>query len=286
MVHQLIQLALDEDVGRGDCTTAAVIPAGTQARAVVRLKQPGRVAGLPVVEAVFHTLDPTVTFHPLVPEGADVDEPAAVATVEGPAASILASERTALNFLARLSGIATFTRRAVQELAGTRARLLDTRKTTPGWRFLEKYAVRVGGGMNHRFGLDDMVLIKDNHVALAGGVAQAVARARAAVGLSQKIEVEVETLEQLEAALTAGPDLILLDNMDTETMREAVARTARRVPLEASGNMSLGRLREVALTGVDYISMGALTHTAVSLDVSLDVDLEPGPATAAAGDAG
>lgn len=272
-VLTLIDLALDEDVGRGDVTTAAVLPPGLSATAQVFIKQPARVVGLPVLAAVFHRLDPQVTVTPLVHDGADIAEPAPVCLVRGPAASILSAERTALNFLARLSGIATLTREATARLAGTNARLLDTRKTTPGWRYLEKYAVRMGGGMNHRFGLDDMVLIKDNHVALAGGVAEAVARARKHVGISVKVEVEVDTLSQLDEALAAGADLILLDNMDLATLREAVSRTAGRVPLEASGNMTLDRLADVARTGVDFISMGALTHAATSVDVSLDVDL-------------
>ncbi|MCL6517001.1 carboxylating nicotinate-nucleotide diphosphorylase [Alicyclobacillus sp.] len=273
-VLSLIDLALHEDVGRGDITSEAVLPPGLWATAEVLVKQPARVAGLEVVRAVFQRMDPRVTVTPLLGDGVDVVDRTAVCRVSGPAASILAGERTALNFLARLSGIATLTREAVRRLEGTRARLLDTRKTTPGWRYLEKYAVRVGGGMNHRFGLDDMVLIKDNHVALAGGVAAAVARARARVGLSVKVEVEVDTLEQLDEALSAGADLILLDNMDTVALRAAVARAAGRVPLEASGNMTLERLREVANTGIDYISMGALTHSATSVDVGLDVTLE------------
>ncbi|WP_051663071.1 carboxylating nicotinate-nucleotide diphosphorylase [Alicyclobacillus macrosporangiidus] len=280
-VLTLIDLALDEDVGRGDVTSAAVLPPALSATAQVFIKQPARVAGLPVLAAVFQRLDPQVTVTPLVEDGADIAGPAPVCLVRGPAASILSAERTALNFLARLSGIATLTREATARLAGTRARLLDTRKTTPGWRYLEKYAVRMGGGTNHRFGLDDMVLIKDNHVALAGGVAEAVARARKYVGLSTKVEVEVDTLDQLDEALAAGADLILLDNMDLATLREAVVRTAGRVPLEASGNMTLDRLADVARTGVDFISMGALTHSATSVDVGLDVDLAAPPASLA-----
>ncbi|GGJ11940.1 nicotinate-nucleotide diphosphorylase (carboxylating) [Alicyclobacillus cellulosilyticus] len=272
-VQALIQLALAEDIGRGDATSAAVLPPGTAARAVVLVKEDARVAGLPVVAAVFHAVDPGVVVTPLVAEGADVAAGTAVCRVEGDAIAILGAERTALNFLARLTGIATLTRSAVAQLAGTKAKLLDTRKTTPGWRYLEKYAVRVGGGMNHRFGLDDMILIKDNHIALAGGVRAAVARARAHAGLAQKIEVEVETIDQLREALASGADLILLDNMDLATMRQAVAEAAGRVPLEASGNMTLDRLAAVAATGVDYISMGALTHSATSIDVSLDVEL-------------
>jgi nicotinate-nucleotide pyrophosphorylase (carboxylating) len=273
-IQSLIQLALSEDIGRGDATTELLIDAHLQATALLFIKQSARVAGLPVVEAVFRELDPTVKVTRLVAEGADVTGKTAVCELRGNARSILTGERTALNFLARLSGIATKTRDAVQELEGTRTKLLDTRKTTPGWRELEKYAVRTGGGYNHRFGLDDMILIKDNHIALAGGVKEAVMRARSGSALSLKIEVEVDTLEQLETALECGPDMILLDNMNDAELSRAVQITNGRVPLEASGNMTIERLRSVAQTGVDYISMGALTHSAVSVDVGLDITFE------------
>lgn len=271
-VDRLLQWALEEDVGRGDITSEAVIPPHLRAAAVVRVKEAARVCGLPMAEAVFRMMDREVECQRLVQEGADVDGPSAVMRVEGPARAVLSAERTALNVLARLTGVATLTRRAVAELAGTRARLLDTRKTTPGWRWLEKYAVRVGGGLNHRYGLDHLVLIKDNHIAICGGVAQAVERARAAVGPAYRIELEVETLAQLDEALAAGADMILLDNMSLPAMAAAVERTAGRVPLEASGGVTLERLRAIAETGVDYISMGALTHSAVSVDVGLDVE--------------
>jgi nicotinate-nucleotide pyrophosphorylase (carboxylating) len=271
-VMSLIQLALAEDVGRGDCTTNPIVPDSLTATATLYIKQPARVAGVPVVEAVFRAFDPDLQLAPLVTEGTDLSGTMAVCRVSGRARSILSAERTALNFLARLSGVATQTREAVRVLSGTRAKLLDTRKTTPGWRTLEKYAVRVGGGVNHRHGLDDMVLIKDNHIALAGGVAEAVRRVRAELGVARKIEVEVDTLEQLRTALQLGVDMILLDNMDIPTLKEAVAITGGRVPLEASGNVTLERLRSIAETGVDYISMGALTHSAVSVDVGLDVE--------------
>lgn len=267
----LIRLAVDEDVGRGDCTSEALFGPKDMAQAVVRIKEPARVAGLPVVKAVFAVLDAQVRVREYVEDGADVEAGAIVCEVQGPALSILAGERAALNFLARLTGVATFTQEAVSRLAGTRAKLLDTRKTTPGWRDLEKYAVRVGGGYNHRHGLDDMVLIKDNHIVLAGGVAQAVAKVRKTAAPTRVIEVEVDTLAQLREALDSGADMILLDNMDLESLRRAVELTGGRVPLEASGNMTLERLSAVAQTGVEYISMGALTHSAVSVDVGLDI---------------
>ncbi|WP_067620312.1 carboxylating nicotinate-nucleotide diphosphorylase [Alicyclobacillus acidiphilus] len=268
----LIQLALTEDLGRGDCTTESIIDGSAIAKAIVLIKESSRIAGLPIVQRVFEDVDPGLDVTMLANDGDEVEGRAAVCVVTGKAQSILSAERTALNFLARLTGIATRTREAVRLLDGTGAALLDTRKTTPGWRSIEKYAVKVGGGRNHRYGLDDMVLIKDNHIAMAGDIREAVRRARQHAALSQKIEVEVDTLEQLEIALESGADMILLDNMDTETLREAVRIAAGRVPLEASGNMTLGRLREVAETGVNYISMGALTHSATSVDVGLDLE--------------
>ncbi|GMA62278.1 carboxylating nicotinate-nucleotide diphosphorylase [Alicyclobacillus fastidiosus] len=267
----LVRLALNEDIGRGDCTTEAVIQPDLQATATVYVKQPAKLAGVPLINAVFAELDAGVCVTPLMEDGQDIDGRSAVCSLKGPARSILIGERTALNFLGRLTGIATLTSVAVRELAGTQAKLLDTRKTTPGWRLLEKYAVRTGGGHNHRFGLDDMVLIKDNHIALCGGVAEAVALARANVGLSQKIEVEVDTLAQLKEALETSADMILLDNMNLDEMCQAVKMANGRVPLEASGNVTIRTLAQVAQTGVDYISMGALTHSATSVDVGLDI---------------
>lgn len=268
---QLISLAIEEDIGRGDCTTEYLVPEHLMASGEVVVKQAACIAGLPLLRYIFHAIDPKLQIHFLVTDGEEVSARTIICTVEGSAHSILQAERTALNFLARLSGIATTTKEAIRCLTGTSTKLLDTRKTTPGWRAIEKYAVRIGGGQNHRFGLDDMVLIKDNHIAVCGGVAEAIQRAKAQVSLSQKIEVEVDSLEQLDIALEFGADLILLDNMSTESIREAVLRTAGRVPLEASGNMTSLRLREVAQTGVDYISMGALTHSAISIDVGLDL---------------
>lgn len=271
----LIRLALAEDIGRGDCTTEAIIDAKLQATATVYVKQPARVAGLPVIDAVFAELGSQVQVIHLVDDGQDVvGERNAVCRLEGPARHILMGERTALNFLGRLTGVATLTREAVNQLAGTSVKLLDTRKTTPGWRLLEKYAVKIGGGHNHRFGLDDMVLVKDNHVALCGGVAAAVQKARASVGLSTKVEVEVDTIDQLKQALTTDADMILLDNMDLATLRQAVELTNNGILLEVSGNITISRLAEVAETGVHYISMGALTHSAISVDVGLDITFE------------
>lgn len=268
---RLIELALEEDLGRGDCTTNAIVPKETAATANIVVKENTRIAGLPLVHAVFRAVDKEVQIEDVVLEGEDVPGGTIVCRMSGTAASILTAERTALNFLARLCGIASLTRAAVAKLSLTNTRLLDTRKTTPGWRMLEKYAVRTGGGYNHRFGLDDMVLIKDNHIAVVGDIQETIRRARANIGISQKIEVEVGTLVELEAALQCNPDMILLDNMDTPTLREAVAIVDGRVLLEASGNMNLERLPEVAQTGVDFISIGSLTHGAKSIDVSLDI---------------
>jgi nicotinate-nucleotide pyrophosphorylase (carboxylating) len=270
-VSQLVQIALQEDVGRGDFTTEWIVDPRQMAVANVYVRQSGRVAGLPVMDEVFHSIDPQVGVLHLVEDGTDVVGETAVARLSGRAGSILTAERTALNFLGRLSGIATTTREAVKALDGYRAKLLDTRKTTPGWRLLEKYAVRVGGAVNHRFGLDDMVLIKDNHVVLAGGIREAIRRVRERQSLSMKVEVEVESLTQLDEALAEGVDMVLLDNMDLDVMREAVRIVNKRVRLEASGGITVERLAEVAATGVDYISMGALTHSAVSLDVGLNI---------------
>ncbi|WCK54859.1 carboxylating nicotinate-nucleotide diphosphorylase [Aneurinibacillus sp. Ricciae_BoGa-3] len=273
-IYSLIRMALQEDIGRGDYTTNLLIDETANATANVYVKEPCCVAGLPLIDFVFKELDPNVQVKQMVEDGFMAEQKTLVCVLSGPARSILTGERTALNFLGRLTGIATKTREAADKLAGTRTKLLDTRKTTPGWRGLEKYAVSMGGGYNHRFGLDDMVMIKDNHVLLAGGISNAIERVRKGVPLSTKIEIEVDTLEQLKVALDYTVDLILLDNMDCETMAQAVEMTAGKVPLEASGNMTLERLADVARTGVDYISMGALTHSAVSIDVGLDIVFE------------
>ena len=268
-LEAIVAAALAEDVGEGDVTTEATVDADARGTAQLLVKEPGVVCGLEIAAAVFRALDPDTHFEPLVEEGARVDGPTPVATVAGPLRAILTGERVALNFLARLSGIATLTRRYVDAVEGTGAAILDTRKTTPGLRLLEKHAVATGGGRNHRMGLFDGVLIKDNHLRAAGSVGDAVARARAATGLP--IEVECDTIEQVREAVAAGADAILLDNMTTAELRESIALSAGRARLEASGGITLENVRAVAETGVDEISIGALTHSARSLDVSLEV---------------
>jgi nicotinate-nucleotide pyrophosphorylase (carboxylating) len=257
---------LAEDVGDGDLTSASVVPEGATLRASVLLKERGVVCGLGVAESVFRELDPDVRFEPLVADGDEAR--GEVARVEGNARALLTGERTALNLLGRLSGIATLTRRYVDAVSGTQATILDTRKTTPGLRALEKLAVRCGGGENHRFGLYDGILIKDNHLRLAGGVAAAV---RAASGQGVPVEVECETLADVREAVDAGADIVLLDNMTPPDLREAVQLVAGRARTEASGGVTLDTVDAIARTGVDFISIGALTHSARSLDVSMEV---------------
>ncbi|HMA36271.1 MAG TPA: carboxylating nicotinate-nucleotide diphosphorylase [Chloroflexia bacterium] len=269
-IAAIIRLALAEDIGRGDLTTEATVAADVLAQAVVEQKAPGVLCGLPIVELVFAALDPRVRVTPVADEGSWGDR-RVVARLEGPARAILTGERTALNFIQRLSGVATASRRAHEAVAGTGATVLDTRKTTPGHRVLEKYAVRVGGCRNHRAGLDDAVLIKDNHIRAAGGITAAVAAARQRIGPAQKIEVEVTTPAELDEALAAGAELVLLDNHTLAGLRAAVAQTAGRARLEASGGITLASLADVARTGVDFISLGALTHSAGALDFSLEV---------------
>jgi nicotinate-nucleotide pyrophosphorylase (carboxylating) len=275
----IVELALAEDIGGGDVTTLATVPAGAHARGTIVAKAPGVISGLDVAGAVFRRVNPAVDFAPRVADGQRVKPGEAVAAVAGLAASLLTAERVALNFLQRLSGVATLTAAYVDAVAGTRARIVDTRKTTPGLRLLEKAAVRHGGGHNHRFGLTDGVLIKDNHLAAVGGpdrVGRAVRLAREGAPHSLRIEVEVTTLDELLRALEAGADVVLLDNMDLEAMRRAVELTGGRALLEASGGMTLDRVRAVAETGVDLISVGALTHSAPALDLSLEFAPAPG----------
>jgi nicotinate-nucleotide pyrophosphorylase (carboxylating) len=270
--RRLVDLALAEDLGTtGDRTSLALIPAEQTAPAAFVARTSGVVAGLPAAAMVCERL----RFEPQLTDGSVVERGTVLATVSGSLQHILSAERTALNFLQRLSGVATLTRRFVDEVRGTSARILDTRKTTPGWRLLEKYAVRMGGGANHRVGLYDAILIKDNHLAgLNGNIALAIHRARTAPGNESLIlEVEVDTLEQLDAALAAGADIVLLDNMSPAQMMEAVRRRNERAPsiqLEASGGVSLATVRAIAATGVDRISVGALTHSAPALDIALD----------------
>ena len=267
----LVRDALLEDIGPGDVTTLLCVPAGTRATATVLAKQAGTIAGLAVGELAFKLLDPNAHWEVLVEDGAKVGAGRTpIARVSGDARALLTAERVALNFMQRLSGIATVTARYAALTAGTHARIADTRKTTPGLRALEKYAVRTGGGFNHRLGLYDAVLIKDNHIKAAGGIANAVAAAKAHIPHTMKIEVEAATLDMVEEALAVGADIILLDNMDTETMRRAVALIGGRAISEASGNLTEARIAEVAATGVGILSIGALTHSAPSLDISLD----------------
>jgi nicotinate-nucleotide pyrophosphorylase (carboxylating) len=265
-----IDAALREDMPEGDITSESVIAAGSRSEAFFLAKEDGVLAGLPVASRVFEKLDPSIIFIERFREGSVFHQSDKLARVKGPTIALLKGERTALNFLQRLCGVATATRRYVEAVAGTKTRILDTRKTTPGLRLLEKYAVRTAGGSNHRMSLSDMVLIKDNHLRRVGSVSEAVRKARAAVKPGIRIEVEAASLLQVREALAAGADMIMLDNMPLEQMRQAVVIAAGRVPLEASGNMTLDRVRAVAETGVDYISVGALTHSAKAIDISLE----------------
>ena len=267
----LIKNALDEDVGSGDITTWAALSGGEAGLAQATAKENMVVAGIEVFGEVFLTLDTGLTFTALRHDGDKVEKGDLIAEISGNLASILTAERVALNLLQRMSGIATLTRSYVEQVGKGQAKILDTRKTAPGLRILDKYAVRVGGGRNHRFALYDGVLIKDNHIRAAGGIAAAVGRVRERIPHTLKIEVEVKDLRELEEALAAGADAILLDNMGLEGLARAVARVAGKVPLEASGNMTLGRIRDVAATGVDLISVGALTHSVTAADISLTV---------------
>src|SRR5512140_3661270 len=269
--ERLVELALEEDLLLGDATSEATIDAAARGEGKFLAKEDLVVAGTAVARRVFDRLGAQCAFE--VEDGARVAKGTTFGAAAGPVRALLAAERTSLNFLQRLSGVATATRRCVDALAagGGRTRLLDTRKTTPGWRMLEKAAVRAGGGKNHRFALGDGILIKDNHVAACGGVAEAVRRARERSGAMLKLEVEVVDLPGLDAAIAAGADIVLLDNMDDATMAEAVRRAAGRVLLEASGNMTLERLPRVAATGVDFVSMGAITHSACAVDISFDL---------------
>jgi len=276
-VLHLIDVALAEDRGSGDWTSRWVVPARTRARARIVAKAKGILAGLDVALAVFVRIDPRVQMEAQGADGDAVEPGDVICELGGPARAILTGERVALNFLQRLSGVATLTRRFVDEAAGTGARILDTRKTTPGWRTLEKAAVRAGGGTNHRRGLYDAVLVKDNHIAIAGSLSEAVRRVQESNTRALPVIVEVRDRAEVDEALDAGIDRLLLDNMDVETIR-AVVRLARdrmpRITLEASGNVTLERVRDIAGTGVDFISVGAITHSATALDLSLDV-LQP-----------
>ncbi len=274
LIQDSVRRALEEDLGRaGDITTTATIPASAGARAVIASREAGVIAGLPLAEAAFHMIAPGLRFIALVGDGGHVNAGDVVAEIEGSARAVLSAERVALNFLGRLSGIASLTNRFVRQVAGTDCRIVCTRKTTPGLRAFEKYAVRCGGGFNHRYGLDDAVLIKDNHIAVAGGVAAALRAAKASVGHLVKIEIEVDTIAQLREVLAEGADVVLLDNMGLETLREAVAMVEGAMLTEASGGVNLDTVAAIAATGVDMVSVGALTHSPRVLDLGLDIQV-------------
>ncbi|MBM3952856.1 MAG: carboxylating nicotinate-nucleotide diphosphorylase [Rhodospirillales bacterium] len=270
-IERVIDAALAEDVGRGDITTRAIVPAGARLALVMRTRQAIVLAGIAAAARVFRRLDPKAKIEILAHDGERFDAGATLARVEGDAAALLTAERTALNLVQFMSGIATLTRAYVDRIAGTRARLLDTRKTVPGLRALSKYATRMGGATNHRVRLDDGILIKDNHVAIAGGIAEAVRHARTGRDGIRDVRAECDTLDQVRDAIAAGADSILLDNMDVATLREAVRLVAGRVPLEASGGVTLENIRAIADTGVDFISTGRITQSAPSVDIGLDV---------------
>ncbi|MBF0162564.1 MAG: carboxylating nicotinate-nucleotide diphosphorylase [Magnetococcales bacterium] len=268
-----IENALYQDIGRGDITTNSIVPAGQKAEAVLVAREDLVVCGLPVVAEVFSLLDSRIRMLPETADGGGVRAGNVICTISGPARGILTGERVALNFFQNLSAVATLTRRFVEQVAGTNAQIVDTRKTTPGLRQLQKYAVRIGGGRNHRMGLDDGVLIKENHIALAGSVTEAIKRVEESVSHLHRIQIECETLDQVREALNAGAQAILLDNMPLDTMRRAVDIAGGKALLEASGTITLENVRSVAETGVDLISVGAITHSAGSKDVSLLVKI-------------
>lgn len=274
LLNRQIETWLQEDIGFGDVTSLSTVPENLEGIGILYAKQSGVIAGLTVAERVFSFVDAELVFSPKVAEGAFVEKGAVIAQVEGRVRSVLGGERLALNLLQRLSGIATMTSKYVEKVrkVSEKVRIVDTRKTTPGLRMLEKYAVTVGGGHNHRLGLFDAVMIKDNHIKAAGGIHEAVSHARAAIPHTMRVEVEVETLTQLEEAISAKPDIIMLDNMDTKTMTEAVCRVDGRMIVEASGGVSLNTVEEIAATGVDVISVGSLTHSVTALDISLDLN--------------
>jgi len=271
-LQELVGRELAEDIGPGDVTSQACVPAGQQGKACIQARQAGVLSGLAVAAEVFRQVNEAIDFTPLAQEGDRFAAGARLAEVAGPVRDLLIAERTALNFLQRMCGIATLTRQYVEAVAGTGARLVDTRKTTPGLRRLEKAAVRAGGGHNHRLGLFDGVLIKDNHLQAAGSIGAAVRAARAAAHQLLKIEVEITRLDQLEEAIAAGADIVMLDNMPAAEMEQAVQQAASRVLLEASGGVSLAKVAEVASTGVDFISVGRLTHSVPAVDLSMELE--------------
>jgi nicotinate-nucleotide pyrophosphorylase (carboxylating) len=272
MIEPVVRSALLEDLGRaGDLTTDAIVPAETRTRTALVARQPGVVAGLAFAATAFRLIDPAIEIEIALPDGSRLRPGDIIATISGPARGILTAERTALNFLCHLSGIASATRGIADAIEGTKAQVCCTRKTMPGLRFAQKYAVRVGGGSNHRFGLDDAVLIKDNHIAIAGGIRPALQRARSGVGHLVKIELEVDTLTQLQEALALGVDAVLLDNMDPDMLRQAVAMVDGRAITEASGRIRPDTALAIAAAGVDLLSVGWLTHSSTVLDIGLDL---------------
>lgn len=275
LIEEIIDRTLAEDLGRaGDITTFATIPAAARARAVIAAREAGVVAGSDLAIAAFRRMDQTIRFDAHLPDGTPINSGDVALAIEGPARAILSAERTALNFMGRLSGIASLTARYVDAVKHTKARIVCTRKTTPGLRALEKHAVRCGGGFNHRFGLDDAILIKDNHIAVAGGVVPALHAAKAFAGHLVKIEIEVDTLDQLDEVIKEGADVVLLDNMTPAQLKEAVVRVKGRMLTEASGGVTLSSVAAIAESGVDMISVGALTHSAKVLDLGLDIAID------------
>lgn len=274
LITEAVRAALIEDLGRaGDITTLATIPTGKRARAVIAARKSGVIAGLPFAREAFRQYDPSVRFEAAMSDGDRLDPGAIVARIEGEARSVLSAERVALNFMGRLSGIATLAAAYVGKVAGTKATIVDTRKTTPGLRAFEKYAVRCGGAGNHRYGLDDAILIKDNHVAVAGGIRPALQAAKRQAGNFVKIEIEVDTLAQLEEVIAEGADIVMLDNMSVADLITGVAMVGGRMKVEASGGITLDTVAAIAATGVDMISVGALTHSACVLDLGLDIEI-------------
>lgn len=272
LIKQVVDYALQEDIGNGDITTNSLIPYDMQAKATMVTKASGVIAGLAVAEYVFKTLSPDVLWKTFVNDGDKVAKGTLILEISGSYRALLTGERLALNFLQRMSGIASMTANYITALEGYKTKILDTRKTVPGLRLLDKYAVKMGGGTNHRIGLYDMVLIKDNHIKVAGGITKAVEQIKRSVSKEIQIEVETTTIEEVKEALLSGADIIMLDNMSNSTMAESVKIIGGRAKVEASGNMTIERLKEVAATGVDYISIGALTHSVIALDISMNIE--------------
>ncbi|MEA2005862.1 MAG: carboxylating nicotinate-nucleotide diphosphorylase [Acidobacteriota bacterium] len=269
-IDRIISFALKEDMPKGDITSESIIPPDSMSKAILLAKQEGILAGIEVARRVFFKVDKSINFEKILDDGAKMKRGDRLATIEGRSISLLKGERTALNFLQRMSGIATKTNMFVRVLEGTKTKVLDTRKTTPGIRILEKYSVKVGGGENHRLNLSDMVLIKDNHLQIVGSITEAIQRARKNIKTAVKIEVETTNLEEVKEAVIAGADLIMLDNMDIESIKKVVAWVGGRVPLEVSGNVDLNNAHDLAEVGVDYISVGGLTHSVKALDISME----------------